>query len=375
MTKLTSTLRLSVAALAALTIVGCGASPAPTSPEPSSLPETAAPATDVAITPGSFTITGGPSGDITVQVADITALPPVTKEVVKKTTVGESTVTVTGADLNGLLELHGLSQAALTGLRLQAADGYSVELPGEMLAARQVLLAYLVDGAPLTPEEAPIWVIVPEERAMYWAKNITTIDLTTATREQAATGKLVLLETAAAALPASDVGSEKAVSAKALLEAMQLPATPATLDIAAADGLQKSETYAVLEQALITTTGDDAPKLTGDTLPQGMQVKNILSLTAEGTTMVSLDSAITALGSTTLGEKTGLSLTAVLKSAGMDTAAAYLFTAADGYEKEFTAADMAVGILYKNEDGQVATYFEGLPKNTTMKGLLSITAK
>ena len=53
----------------------------------------------------------------------------------------------------------------------------------------------------------------------------------------------------------------------------------------------------------------------------------------------------------------------------------YLLTAADGYEVEINKADLAQGLVYVRDGGEVAVKFDGLPKNTSVKGLLAIEAK
>ncbi|SEN18728.1 hypothetical protein, partial [Hydrogenoanaerobacterium saccharovorans] len=70
-----------------------------------------------AATSGSFTLKNVEGTDVTVDVKEIIELEPITKKVVQKTTSGESTITVTGADFNKLLEKHKLSQDKLQSLR------------------------------------------------------------------------------------------------------------------------------------------------------------------------------------------------------------------------------------------------------------------
>ncbi|MEG0942540.1 MAG: molybdopterin-dependent oxidoreductase [Angelakisella sp.] len=376
MTMTKSFLCISLAAIITLTTTACGNSaPAPAPSQSATASSEATSSSSVAVTPGSFVITGAKDGDITVDISEVTALAPINMEVAKKTSNGDSMMTITGGDFNELLTKHGLSQKDLNTVRLEAADGYSIELPKEILSTRQIILAYIADGKPLSAEEAPIWVVIPEERAMYWAKNITTISLNAATEEKASAKKIVLLETAAAALTQTDVDGEKAVSAKELLQAMGHSTLPEAFAVTAADGLEKSETSEVLGKASILVTGSDAPKITGADMPKGMQIKNVLSFSADSTAMVSVNSCMTASGKTEADGKSGVAVSAVLKSAGMEDASAYLFTAADGYEKEIAAADIASGIIYVNDEGKLTTFFNGLPKNTAVKDLLSIIAK
>lgn len=330
----------------------------------------------IAATAGSFTLKNVAGVDVTVDVSEITAFEPITMEVLQKSTSGESKITVTGADFNKLLEKYSLAQDKLQSLRFEAADGYSMEIPSEVLAQRQILLVYGVDGKPLTEKEAPVWVVIPEERAMYWVKNIKYIHLNeTAAPAKVAAGNIAFMETAFQKLAATDYEDEKTVSGKELLAAAGFDDATAKLAITAADGLEKSETFAILSSAQITTAGEHAPKITGDKIPEGMRVQNLLSIRADENALVSFNSCLTAAGTTTVGEKIGVSVSKLFELLSMNDAEAYTFTAADGYEKEIAKADIAKGIILLNDKGELETYFDGLPKNTCVRNLASIIAK
>lgn len=329
-----------------------------------------------AATSGSFTLKNVEGTDVTVDVKEIVELEPITKKVVQKTTSGESTITVTGADFNKLLEKHKLSQDKLQSLRFEAVDGYSMEIPSEVLANRQILLVYSVDSKPLTEKEAPIWVVIPEERAMYWVKNIQYIHLNETAASAAVTaGKITFMETAFQKLTSADYDGEKTVLGNELLETAGMNEKTAKLTIFAADGLIKSETFQILSSALISTEGEYAPKITGDKIPEGMRVKNLLSICADENALVSFNSCLVATGSTTMGEKTGIAVSKLFKLLSMNEAEFYTFTAADGYTKDIAKSDIAKGIILMNDKGELETYFDGLPKNTCVRNLASIIAK
>ncbi|MEG0853998.1 MAG: hypothetical protein RSF82_08995 [Angelakisella sp.] len=147
MTMTKSFLCISLAAIITLTTTACGNSaPAPAPSQSATASSEATSSSSVAVTPGSFVITGAKDGDITVDISEVTALAPISMEVAKKTSNGDSMMTITGGDFNELLTKHGLSQKDLNTVRLEAADGYSIELPKEILSTRQIILAYIADG-------------------------------------------------------------------------------------------------------------------------------------------------------------------------------------------------------------------------------------
>ena len=75
-----------------------------------------------------------------------------------------------------------------------------------------------------------------------------------------------------------------------------------------------------------------------------------------------------------LEDKEGIAVAEVMAEVNMSQRSKYLFTAIDGYAVEIEAADMEKGILYTSENGEINVFFAGLPKNTHIKGLLSIEA-
>ena len=52
-----------------------------------------------------------------------------------------------------------------------------IEVPHEILAARDIIFAYEIDGKPLAEKAKPIRAVLPEERAMYWVRNLKTVEI------------------------------------------------------------------------------------------------------------------------------------------------------------------------------------------------------
>lgn len=57
-------------------------------------------------------------------------------------------------------------------IRLSGSDGYSIEVPAEILANRDIILAYLVNGKSLDERKQPLRAIILEERAVYWVRTL-----------------------------------------------------------------------------------------------------------------------------------------------------------------------------------------------------------
>jgi hypothetical protein len=118
--------------------------------------------------------------------ADLEALPHV------KVTASEhasAPVSFEGVTLKSVLEKAGVTFGeSMKGKRLancllvEAADGYRavIALPelDPAFTDKQVVLAFLRDGKPLSEKEGPYRVIIPEEKRMArWVKRVTTLKI------------------------------------------------------------------------------------------------------------------------------------------------------------------------------------------------------
>ena len=126
---------------------------------------------------GSFNLVISEEKTVEVFIEDLAEMDRVDTSVVEKTQIGESTVNVTGAYLNDLLEENGISQKDIETITLKALDGYEKQIPKEVIQANEILLVYFVEGEKLTEEASPLWVVIPNEKAQFWVKNIDSITL------------------------------------------------------------------------------------------------------------------------------------------------------------------------------------------------------
>ncbi|AKL94367.1 oxidoreductase [Clostridium aceticum] len=326
-----------------------------------------------------ITIKGIHNQDLITTVEEIKKLNAIEKEVTSVNSSGqENTFKVTGALLEDVLVKSGTSQKDLTGIRLVAGDGYSIEVPQEILHTRDILLVYETNDGPLDPEQKPIRIVIPEERAMYWVSNLETIEVLD-TIEQAEVDKIIFLETAKEIVDIEDYTYydhiDEAIKAGDLLEQLEEGSSSESVYIKAADGLEKNETLPIFKGAYIKVTGTDAPAFLAPDMPKGMHVKEILYFAHASTAWVSYDKSKEVIEMINSNGQEGINIEEILKETGLNKEGIYVLTAVDGYTVEVDKGDFKNSILYQGEKGELTTYFEGLPKNTSIKGLLSIEAK
>jgi hypothetical protein len=321
-------------------------------------------------------ISGLESTDIEITVGEIKDLASVTVEATSVSSSGEENqYTVTGPLFDDLLKKYGKSQKDLAAIRLVAGDGYSIEVPPEVLQSRDLILAHTIDGQPLDEKTSPIRTVIPEERAMYWIRNLVKIEVLESA-PKAEVGKVYILETLISKANPEDYtyyeSTDKAVKVEELLALLGLEDLPDTASFVAADGFEKNEQLDILSKGYIKFTGEDAPLFLSPDLPKGMYIKNIYVCTIGDIALVSQQMAEEVLGTKQAEDKEGVDLKELINGAGLADADNYLITAADGYTVEILREDREKGVVFKNSKGQITTFFEGLPKNMQVKDFFSI---
>ncbi len=325
------------------------------------------------IAAGKITLVGLEAAEVAVDLEELMTLPAISKEVTSVNSSGaENTFIIEGALLEELLKSKGKSQKSYTALRLVAGDGYSVEVPSEILQNRDIILGYRVDGEPLDEISMPIRAIIPEERAMYWVRNLEQIEFT-GTKAEAAINEILFLEEAVNTYDSVDYtyyeSVDSAIAGKDFFSAEEMSNG---IIIKAKDGLLKSETAEVFNSGYIKHTGTDAPLFLSPDLPKGMHVKNILWFSAGERAYYSVASGLSITDRATIDDQEGIPLHRLFEELSINPSDSYIFTAADGYEVIIETADIEKGILFISEDGLISVKFDGLPKNTNVKGLFAI---
>lgn len=325
-----------------------------------------------------ISIKGLEDGEKKISLEKLKELDPVTQEMESITSSGEiKKKKVTGVSLESLLKLYEASQKNYGGVRFVAGDSYSIVVPKEILQKRDVVLAYEVDDKPLEEKALPLMSAIPDERSMYWVKNLVEIELLE--EEQSTINEIVFIETAASSLEQEDYtyyeSTDKAVKVADLFNTFSEGTDKKGAFLKAVDGLEKDEDIDVLKSGYIKVTGKDIPLFLSPELPKGMHVKNILLLTYGDTTYVSLTQALNAFEKKVVEDNEGVLLKSLFKEVGLNSGDKYLCTAEDGYETEISADDIEKGLIYPRNKGGFTLMFEGMPKNTKIKGILKIEVK
>ncbi|QRN84735.1 molybdopterin-dependent oxidoreductase [Clostridia bacterium] len=326
---------------------------------------------------GSFTVTG--IGDERViSVADIIEqYDAVEMDVTSVDSAGETNeYHVKGVRLADVLAGEGISAEDYSSMRAVAGDGYAIEVPQEIVEIRDIVLAYEMDGEALPEDSKPIRLIVPEERSMYWVRNMATLDLMQ-TKQVVETTKIVFLDTAVADLtqePYTYYDSEDmAVSMTELLATYGVEGSD-DIYFVSADGLEKEETRDNVELGYLKITGEDTPLFLSPDLPKGMHIKQVLSFSQPGISFYSLESGFASQEIGTIDKFEGISLQEIAGLTGLKEASSYLLTARDGYSVSVEADYFNSGIIYF-KDGTYRSVFPDLDKATKVKEILSIEAE
>ena len=298
----------------------------------------------------------------------IKAMTPVSFDAVAVDASGTQTPTTgIGVRLEDILAQYGASQKNFDAIVLNATDGYAIEIPRDVLAIRDVIIAYEINGT-----ATDLRTVVPDERAMYWVKFLNKIELKGLVT-QVETKNLAMMETALLLCTPEDYkyydAIDQAVPTSQLLEKTGGLKTD-TVEVAGMDGWVRTETYDLYKNQYIKTTGEDAPMFIGPDLPEGMRMKEVLYNKLGEDLILSVSNAEQKYGTTTINGRTGVAIEKIFQELKIEEAAKYKLIGSDGYEAEISLQDLKSGILTLSESG-VDTVFE-TPEAASVKGLLFI---
>lgn len=283
---------------------------------------------------------------------------------------------IKGVKLDDVLAGENIDTATFSSLRAVASDGYAIEVPKEIVEAREIVLAYEINGEALADDSKPVRLIVPEERSMYWVRNMVNLDLIQETAS-AEVRKVIFLDTAVADLPSEPYvyydAEDTAVSMTDLLSTYGEEGTE-DLYFASADGLEKDETRENVELGYLKITGEERPLFLSPELPKGMHIKQVLCFSQQSVSFYSLESGFNALEHMALDKFEGIALKEILDSTSLVQADSYLLTARDGYSVSVDSEYLLTGMIYF-KDGTYRSVFPDLAKTTQIKEILSIEAE
>ncbi len=332
---------------------------------------------DVGTPAGEFKIVGLEGGDVVITAEEIYKMESATEKMTNISSSGEITeAEVTGVKIDTILSKYNVSQKDFEGVRFYAADGYSIIVPKEILQQKEIMLIYKQDGKPLHEKHMPLRVAVPDERSMYWVGNVAGMEIVQ--EEIINISKVTLLESSYSLLTQEDYTYyetvDKAVKTEELFEKFASVKETDEISAKCVDGLDKNEKKNVFLTGYIKITGEYAPLFLSPELPKGMHMKELLWFNNAENAFFSIEQGLVKYADelVTIGEDTGILLTSIEDSVGLEKGNKYKLTADDGYSLEITREDFEKGMIYPRKKGGYSTVFEGLEDNTKVKGILSI---
>ncbi len=228
-----------------------------------------------------LTIVGGTNGDIVLSGEEVKGFEALDISTVSVNSSGtEKTVEAKGTLLQDILEANGLSQLDYGSIILTASDGYSIEVPSEVLETRDIIIAYEING-----EEVDLRTVVPDERAMYWVKFISKIELLDP-KQAEEIKRISIIETNIffstepfGAMTPEDYNYNGSIDkAVPLNDAVLLGRSRKDefVTIVGLDGWSKTERWELAAAQYLKITGEHAPMFIGPDLPEGMRMKQTL---------------------------------------------------------------------------------------------------
>lgn len=326
-------------------------------------------------------------GEKEFKVEELMEFESVEEEIIRRDNEGQiyDRYPIKGVLFRDVLASIDRDKKELKGFRVTAGDGYSVEVPRNIFIDRDVILAYEIDNEPLYEGTRPIRVFIPGEEAMYWVRNAVQITLNTdeeamekkdpeTTSESDQTARIFFFESLVLNLEEIDYPEgedQKAVTAGDLLAGISASDTVYML---ATDGFDKNEEYQTVLDAYFLTQGPNTPAFRSPDLPRGMHVRDLAWIFSGQTGILSVERAMELFPGMQVNDNTGIGLMELAEKFKLKKADEYILEAVDGFSAEVGYEDLKKGIIYIRDSGQVASEFDGLPRNTAIRDLLFIKA-
>ncbi|MDR0875097.1 MAG: molybdopterin-dependent oxidoreductase [Clostridiales Family XIII bacterium] len=308
---------------------------------------------------GALEINGLPDDVTSVTVADLITLKSENQKVEATRSNGDIVkVTAVGPTLDTFLAQYGKKQTDFSSVRFYSTDGYSIAVPTEMLESRKVILAYMDGGKAFDKETRPVRVVIPGERAMYWAKMVNRIDFEEG-GEGSYTERIVFLDTVLPDMKGeySEEEGGDIVSTEALTEIYG--GASDKIVMYASDGLTKNETADNFLKGYLKYTGENIPQFCSPDLPEGMNLNGIVSIRTDNILYYSLARALDILPERQSGDEqmTGIGLTDIVKGNSLAMAQTYELTDLAGEKTSIFEHDMVDGV-FTQDDGIWTFYID-----------------
>lgn len=326
-----------------------------------------------------LTISGLANGDVDITVEEIMGYEQVTDDVIAVDSAGkEESYSVKGSLLSDVLTDYNVSQNDLHAIRLLAGDGYQIEVPSEVLKARDIILAYEINGEQLDEKTKPLRAVVPDERAMYWVRNLIKIEILQATASESIS-KVIFMNTAFQQLPKEDYtyyeSVDEAVKIIDLLTQNEIDSTNIeTVTFKASDGLEKNETGDIFVNSYFKFSGDDAPLFLSPEMPKGMYIKNILFCRVSNTAFVNEKGALDVFPNSET-DVSDLNIKALFSGLNVIQSDIYTLEDLGGNSYEVSAAELNAAVITIDSEGGLNIELNSNGENQIVKDLLKIEAK
>lgn len=319
-------------------------------------------------------IQGLEQGTETILLEDILSMESIEQEMTNISSSGEvSSLNVKGVKLEDILSKFNTKQNDFNGIRFFAADGYSIEVPKEILEHKDIILFYEAEGEPIKEKHQPIRVGINEERAMYWVGNLAGFEMLNA--EVLSIKNMVILEVASKQLDQEDYtyyeSVDKAIKAKDLLDNYSSKSQAEQIYIESVDGLEKNETKDILLTGYIKISGDSCPLFLSPDLPKGMHVKDILYMVDGETAYISMENVFIKYPDEMedfQGEK-AIPLISIIDAAGVVRDGNCILT--NSANDEIEIEDFTEALIYQDTDKVFNVHYEG----EDFKDIVSINMK
>lgn len=316
------------------------------------------------------------TGERKFSLHEIMSMDEIREEIITRDDSGniEKSFSVRGVLLARMLDYLGEDINNLSAVRIEARDGYAVEIPRDILGKRKIILAYEMEGQPLFKGSKPIRVFVPQEEEMYWIKQAVRVHLIYSEENSGNNeiSRIIFMETRFMDLDREDYGKDglKAVKTTDLMPGVK---ENESISLLASDGLKKNENYDVFSRGLIVIEGEDAPSFRGHDIQKGMHVKNLLWAGTGETGFLSIIQAKNIFSENAVADQRGILLKDIADKFRLRTAEIYILESKDGTVTEISLKDMEKGIAFYAENANVSCVFEDVFEGKPIEDVVSIS--
>jgi hypothetical protein len=270
--------------------------------------------------------------NISINSENIKTYPEVTRTTSSISSSGEvENHSCKGVLLNDIINDKNVSQSDYKSIRAIASDSYEIDIPRDILTNREIVIAYEMDGKPLKGE---LRTVVPEERAMYWVKNLSKLQLVSNAEIKNELSEMIFMEGICKKVPTESIdyygNEDKAVQISELLKLLKIN-SDSDVSFTATENFKSVKKWQIFNSGKLKITGEDSPLFIVPELPVGMRVKTVSSITFDKYIIIS------RIGNF---DKESLKVNDLFRKYGFKESAQYIFIDAEGKEIKVTGDEV-----------------------------------